>query len=246
MFSYNTNPYDKEDNYRNIAYATHLLSASYLKLNYKKENLVKGFGVQAGVSLMHYSVGSIKSPNTSTNIMAFNVGVNYLWDASDREYIAVEHKSYSEPIAYNFVFKTGVVESDVINSGQYPFYLLTSYADKRLSRKSSIQLGTEIFFSNFLKENIKFRAIAYPNTDISGNEDYKRVGVFVGYELHINKTSVFGQFGYYAYYPYDFEGRIYSRLGLKRTFGKHVFGSVGIKSHAAKAEAIEFGIGFRI
>ncbi len=244
--SYNTNPYDKEENFRNVAYASHLLSATYLKLNYRKENIIKGFGLHAGVSLIHYSVGSIKSPNTSTNILAFNLGVNYMWKSSERDYNIIERKKYSEPIAYNIVFKTGIVESDVINSGQYPFYILTAYADKRVSNKSSFHLGTEIFFSNFLKEHIKHRAIAYPNGGVTGNEDYKRVGVFGGYELHINRTSIFAQLGYYAYYPYDFEGKVYTRLGLKRTFGKQMFGSMAVKSHAAKAEAIEIGIGIRL
>ena len=52
--------------------------------------------------------------------------------------------------------------------------------------------------------------------------------------------------GYYVYYPYDFEGRVYNRIGLKRYFGDKVFGAITLKSHGAKAEAVEFGIGVRL
>jgi hypothetical protein len=49
-----------------------------------------------------------------------------------------------------------------------------------------------------------------------------------------------------VYYPFDFEGRVYQRIGFKRYFGDNWFGSVSLKSHAAKAEAVELGIGIRL
>jgi len=66
--------------------------------------------------------------------------------------------------------------------------------------------------------------------------------------LFINRTSLLTQFGYYVYYPYDFEGQTYLRIGLKRYVGKNRkwFGAMTLKSHGAKAEAVEFGIGVRL
>ncbi len=54
------------------------------------------------------------------------------------------------------------------------------------------------------------------------------------------------QFGYYVYYPIEFEGRVYERLGLKYYFNDKWFASVSLKAHAAKAETVAFGIGIRI
>ena len=93
---------------------------------------------------------------------------------------------------------------------------------------------------------MKYKSIAFPEGNIKGDEDYKRVGLFVGHELFINKTSIVTQLGYYVYYPFDFEGRVYSRFGIKRYFGKKVFGALSLKTHAAKAETVEFGIGIRL
>ena len=42
--------------------------------------------------------------------------------------------------------------------------------------------------------------------------------------------------------PFDFEGQTYIRIGLKRYFGNKFFGAITLKSHGAKAEAVEFGI----
>ncbi|WP_290696344.1 acyloxyacyl hydrolase [Lacinutrix sp.] len=246
--AYNTNPYDKVENFRNNAFGTGLLSSTYVMLNYKKENIFKGFGFQTGLSLIHYSNANIKAPNSSINNVVFNIGVNYRFDnKQETEYIpSTEDKYFKENIKYNIAFRTGVNESDVIDTGQYVFYIASAYADKRLNRKSAIQVGTDVFFSNFLKTHIRYSSVAFPLDNVSGDEDYKRVGVFVGHELFINKTSLITQLGYYIYYPFDFEGRVYNRIGLKRYFGNKMYGALTLKSHGAKAEAVEIGIGIRL
>ncbi|WP_136466193.1 acyloxyacyl hydrolase [Flagellimonas onchidii] len=246
--AYNTNPYDKNNNFRNNAYGTHLLSSTMVMLNYHKENLFSGLGLKAGLSLIHYSNANFKAPNTSTNTMALNVGLTYDLDGGNTfEFIVPEPiEKITEPIRYNLAFRTGVNESDVINSGRYGFWILSAYADKRLGRKSAIQLGTDVFFSNFLKELIRFQSIGFPELEVASDTDFKRVGLFAGHELFINKMSMVTQLGYYIYYPFDFEGRVYNRIGLKRYFGDKIFGAITLKSHGAKAETVEFGIGVRL
>jgi hypothetical protein len=246
--AYNTNPYDKEENFRNNAYGSHLLSSTYLMVNYQKLKLFKNIGIKAGISLIHYSNANVKAPNTSTNTLSLNAGLVY--DLNGEEEVGFLHKTdeteYGERVRLNLVFRTGINESDVINSGQYPFYILSAYGDKRVGRLSAFQVGAEIFFSNFLKELIDFQSISFPELGVDPDEDFKRVGLFLGHELFINKMSVITQLGYYVYYPFDFEGRVYNRVGVKRYFGNKWFAAVSLKSHAAKAEAVEIGIGIRL
>ncbi|WP_435136914.1 acyloxyacyl hydrolase [Formosa sp. A9] len=244
--AYNTNPYDKYTNYKNTAFGTTLLSSTYFMLNYKRERIFGRFGLQAGASVIHYSNANVKAPNASINSLLLNVGLTYNLDEADPEYIYKDQEKVTEPIKFNFAFRSGLNESDLIGMGQFPFYVVSAYADKRLSRKSAVQFGTDIFFSNFLKELIAFKAVAFPEERVDPDTDYKRVGLFAGHELFINKMSVETQFGYYVYYPFDFEGRTYLRIGLKRYFGEKWFGAITLKSHGAKAECVEFGVGIRI
>ncbi|WP_417444547.1 acyloxyacyl hydrolase [Joostella sp.] len=245
-----SNPYNKEDNFRNVAFGSKLLSSTYLMLNYKKERIFNRFGAQAGLSLIHYSNGNTKAPNTSINSVTFNVGLNYQLDAVDPPYEVTEGltNKFNEAVRYNFVFRSGVNESDVIDSGQFPFYIFSFYADKRINKKSAFQIGTDVFYSNFLKEYIKYSSIAYPERGIDGTEDSMRAGLFIGHELFINRLSVITQAGYYLYYPIDYEGRVYLRAGLKGylTPKKKLFAVVTVKAHAAQAEAVEIGIGYRL
>jgi len=248
--AYATHPYNRTDNYKNVAFGSSLLSSTFLQLNYKKESLFKTpIGVQTGIEIAHYSNGNYKSPNASINVISATAGFTYnLKHEKAYTYVSsvLDKKSFKEPMAYNLTFSSGINQSDIKGMKQYPFYIVAAYADKRIGRFSGFQFGAEVFFSKFLKEEIRYYSIAYPERKLDPNTDYKRVGIFVGHELWVNKMTFITQIGYYAYYPYAFEMRIYSRLGLKRYFGKRYFGMINLKLHAAAAEAIEFGIGIRL
>ena len=243
--AYTTNPYDKNENFRNNAYGSKFLSSTFLMFNYHKENIYKGLGFKAGISVIHYSNANVKAPNTSTNTLSFNAGLTYTLLQNETDFIRREKVKITEPVKYNIAFRTGINESDNIGAGQFPFYIFSAYADKRLGRKSAIQFGADVFFSNFLKDLIRFQSASFPENNIAADTDFKRVGVFVGHELFINKLSIETQLGYYVYYPFDFEGKVYNRFSLKRYFGEKVFGAVSLKSHGAAAEAVEFGVGMR-
>lgn len=247
--AYNTNPYDRMTNFRGNAYGSHLLSTTHLMLNYHKEHLWDHWGVKGGITLVHYSNANIRAPNTSTNTFALNVGVVYSMDPPGALPERVRKDTLAkirEPIRINLAFRSGINESDVVNSGQFPFYIFSVYGDKRLGRKSAIQFGGDIFFSNFLKELIRFRAVAFPEYNVDPETDFRRIGLFLGHELFINKLSILTQLGYYVYYPFDFEGRTYNRIGFKRYINDKWYAALTLKSHAAKAEALEIGIGIRL
>ncbi|MBX2829373.1 MAG: acyloxyacyl hydrolase [Flavobacteriaceae bacterium] len=249
--AYATNPYDPETNFLNNAFGSDLLSTTFLKLNYVKENIWQGLGVHAGFSLIHYSNANFRAPNNSTNTWAFNAGVSYLLDHENfPDYIEIDDgpsSSHAERIKYNLVFRYGWNESDVVGQGQFPFWAVSAYADKRINYKSTVQLGVDYFDSKFLEEFIYYRSVAFPEEGLTGDEDYRRAGIFLGHELNFYKTSFVSQIGYYVYWPYDFENRWYNRLGLKRyVYKDNVFAIVTVKAHWAKAEGVEFGIGVRL
>jgi len=246
--AYTTKPYDEDNNFRNIAYGSHIMSSTFAMLNLKRENLIGGLGIQLGLGIIHYSNANFKAPNKSTNTLVFNAGFNYVLDRKFPEYVMKQKGEVrgTDPFGYGLVLRSGINESDVVGSGQLPFYTLAVFADKRFNKKSAVQLGTELFFSKTLERFIDFRSTGDFEDGTTGDEDAKRVGVFLGHELRINKVSILTQLGYYVYYPYDFEGQVYNRFGIRYYMNKNIFGSVTVRSHAAKAEAVEFSIGYRL
>ena len=247
-----SNPYDKETNNKNNAFGTKVMDNTYFMLQYKKENLFNRIGFQAGFMLTHFSNGRFKAPNSGINTVALNVGLNYNLTNEKEEFIVDSlppSASYKERIKYNIAFRTGISEGPVPHLGQRQFYHIGLYADKRIGRKSALQLGTDVFFSRYLNDYIDFVSVAFPpghESYAASDTDYKRVGLFVGHELFINKLSIETQLGYYVYKPFDYEIDIYQRIGAKYYLYKNLFTGVGLKTHGGRAEAIEATIGVRL
>ena len=245
--AYATNPYDKVKNNKNVSFGTALNSSTYFRLYYHREHIIKNIGVDAGLTFIHASNSNIKSPNTGVNTWGATVGLNYNLE-NDATIEFTNHNitnKFTEKIKYNFAFRGGINESEIIGSGLHPFYVLSAYADKRVSRKSAIQLGTDVFISPFLKDYIEYWNINFP-TEAVYTSDISRVSIFVGHEFFLNKVSVISQVGYYVHYPFPYELRYYERLGLKRYFKNKWYATVSLKAHAANAETVEFGVGIRL
>ena len=244
-----TNPYDKETNNKNNAFGTKILDNNYILLQYQKQNILGPIGLQTGFMLTHFSNARFKAPNSGINSYAFTVGLNYNFNKNQTiiKDSLPDTKSYAEKIKYNLAFRTGISEAPVVGIGQRQFYHVGLYADKRFNRKSALQLGTDIFFSRYLKDYIQFSSVAFPDKKpVDPNTDYKRVGLFVGHELFINKLSIETQFGYYVYKPFKYEIDYYQRLALKYYLHKNIFTGFGLKTHNGRAEAAELTLGIRI
>jgi Lipid A 3-O-deacylase (PagL) len=246
--TYVTKPYDKITNSKNKAFGSTIMPNVNFGLSFKKENFIDKFGIQAGILFTHYSNGRSKSPNSGLNSYLLNLGVNYDFDGksqNNKDTIS-NAKRFTEPLKYNLVLRTGVNESPIIGSGQSPFYHIGFYVDKRINRKSALQLGTELFLTTSFKDFIKFKSIAYPEKNIDPNTDYKRVGLFIGHELFVNRISLEAQVGYYIYEPFKNDISIYDRIGMKYYVSEKVSIGFMVKTHVFLAEALEFGVGIRL
>ena len=244
--SYVTNPYDKISNPKNNAFGSHLLSGSYVMINYKHPKFIGPLALQCGLTLLHLSNGSVKSPNKSLNTIALNIGVSTSISNSFSSKNSISPTKIDSSFKYGVIFRSGINQSDVVGSNQYPFYVFTGYLLKQLNSKSSIVFGMDYFNSKFLKEYIFYQSVAYPENNIDSDLDYKRLGVFIGHELLFGNFSILTDLGHYVYAPFEFEGSIYNRLGFKHHITKSIFFITTLKSHAAKAESLELGIGIKL
>ncbi|UYW01369.1 acyloxyacyl hydrolase [Flavobacterium agricola] len=245
--AYSTYPFNKNTNYLNVAYGARVMPSTYFSLSYSKPNIFKNVGAQIGVNFVHHSNANTKAPNTSTNTLALAVGLNYTFTNNQPvNYIEYDKPSFSKKIKYNLFFRTGFNESDVPNSGTKPFYVASFYAAKQVSPKSVFQLGADMFWMRYLKELIVYEATVFPELGLDPNKDYKRVGVFLGYEMLIAKLSLDIQAGAYVYNPSKKQGDIYQRIGLRYHISPKFSGGISLKTHLAQAEALEFSLGYQL
>jgi len=248
-FAYATNPYDKITNNKNIALGSHLNTSNYLKLFYQRENIIDRLSFHAGFMFTHASNGSLKSPNKGINFLGIHTGITYDLDPlnSSKKYLSENnnHTLLKEKYHFNMYIVGGGNEADHIDTGLYPFLSFATYLDKQYKNKYAFQFGLEYHLHYYLKEQIKFSRIFSGDVTNTDSQDWKRLSIFAGYELLLNKSSIFAQFGYYIYNPFDENGAVYEKLGIKRYLNKSLFATISVKAHGFNAEALEFGIGYR-
>lgn len=240
---YATHPFNKETNSKNWAIGSKFLASAYLKFNYQRSYLFNKFGVNAGFVLIHYSNTGFKAPNLGINTVALTTGIHYNFE--EFKQVPVRTKIVQKEqhnIKYNAVLRVGANESKINGSGKFPFYTVSFYADKKLNHKSTVSMGTDLFFASFMKEYINYEnAINNANS----NADWKRIGVFVGHELNIQHISIVSQIGYHAYAPYKYVSGIYERFGFKKQINEHLFTNLTLKINLFRAEGLEFGVGYK-
>lgn len=247
--TYVDNPYHPDKNYRNNAYGSKFLAATRFELNFVKENIWEGLGVQTGLGVVHYSNGGIKKPNTSANTVYAHVGLRYNWGEvqipkqMEQEWVSAQEFS---GIRYEAILRGGINQSGV-GTPSRGFFVLGGALGKRWSYRSGWHAGAELFYSPFLKDHIEFRSIAYPESGYSGTEDFKRVGVYGGYDFYFSDTlSFFVNLGFYPYWPIPYESRVYNRAGFKYQLEESPWLVMfNVRAHSSKAESMEFGLGYK-
>lgn len=238
---YNTNKYNKEVNNQNNVLGTNINFGISLQLQHEYKLSKKLLWLNS-LSLTHFSNGAIRKPNSGINAISFNTGMAYSLSQKDYKYQAYE----SDPIdksglGYTATLSFGMHEAIKIGAGSYPFFVLSVLADKTLNHKSKLGVAVEWFYSESIKQEIQY------DTKLEGKSkpDFNRVGIALSHELMLGDFSVMSQFGYYVYDPYQPFTAVYLRAGLRRYFNEHMFASLCVKSHNAKAEAAEFALGWR-
>lgn len=242
---YVTKKYDAKKNPYNFAFGSNLQVSAYLKLQFYQLLLSKQLLLNAGVSLIHFSNTSYKNPNLGINTVALNLGVNYNLKkiSIHKNKELLEKENINKSLKYNLVIRAGLNESKIPNSGLFPFYTTTFYAQKSINPYSTVTFGVDFFNAHFLKKYIKH--INQTKKQNHNPNKYQRAGIFVGHELTQNRFAFISQIGYHVYAPFVYEFRIYERFGFKYKLSKHLFSEITLKANLFRAEGLEFGLGYQ-
>lgn len=240
--AYLTNPYQKENNNKNTLISSHFPMNVDIRLGYYRQ-ISSRINLGLALEFSHFSNGSSSVPNYGMNIISLNVGAKYRFETDDLDYKTdkKEDRNFNRKSYLNFDFRMGKVELFPVGSGSEPYYAISTFWNKRVSRKSILAAGVE-FFINMAYE----KEIQNHQSIVALSPDYKSFSLMVGHELLLNKIALITQLGVYVYKPYKPEDWLYIKIGLKYYFTEHIFASYMLKSHFAVAEVLEFGIGYRL
>ncbi len=236
---YITKIFDRIENNKNNAIGSHF--NVFLSFMYGfKWKVHQNFSIDGGLSLVHFSNATIKSPNLGINVPTVQLGAT--WHFSDGKEV---YKTDSiAPLRdrkwhYSVIISGGMKESDVIAGNKYGIASLNAEAVKPVSRKSRIGVGLDIFYDATLEDKLKRNF-----QDYSGMFAVIRPGLHFHYELKISEFSAFFDVGGYLYTRWKGDTYIYARQGVRYRIAKHFLIGVALKTHYFKADFAEWGIGY--
>jgi hypothetical protein len=140
----------------------------------------------------------------------------------------------------DLLFATGVKEIYPPAGKKYFAYTISATAMKPVSHKVRLGFGLDWFYDLSLKQGFR-----NSNESIAGNFSIVRSGIHFDNELMIARLAIVFQMGGYWLDHFKEDGHFYHRIGFKYKLNKHLFANLTLKSHFAKADFVESGIGWK-
>ena len=232
--SYSNVVYDSESNPDNILISEEINFIMEGSLVYRYQ-LSEHWHLNAGIYLTHYSNGAVKFPNIGVNIPSLSLGLSYNFEGNEDDVNRPLNpfqfvKSNDWQAIASVSWKSAGEEYEDLDFA----YTLSLQRVWHSRPKYSWVAGLDLMFNSTAGK-------------ILDNEDANpyRAGILGGVQFELGKLAFVIQAGAYVYRPEkDWDEPIYTRWGFKRQLHKNLFASLMIKTHYARADLIEAGIGY--
>jgi len=237
---YITKVFDQEENPKDVAVSTHINALICLgiqgriKLNEKHHILYS-------IDMTHLSNGSYQVPNLGLNMPYFGLGYAYCYKSRDRPVYAPDTLASIKPRwirKWNFAVLGIVSAKEVFPTGEkkYPVYAL-SLTERKVFRP---KVGMEVTLDIISKQAL----YGYKSYIPKNQWKILQVGVFAGYVLPLDKFHFVLGMGAYVKDRYNPDNGLYHRLGMRYQFNNGLVANLTLKAHWAKADYVEWGIGY--
>jgi hypothetical protein len=229
--------FDATNNYKNNLISSRFNYALNGRLNYSFQ-LNDHCSINTGIGIIHFSNGATKVPNLGVNIPTVHFGISFTPKA-DKQFLKDSLPALKKEVNLIFSMAGGFKQVYPVNGPTYFASSFSSYINKRISRKSSLNIGADILFDG--SNNAVLKA-----NNLEQNNKFFKIGTIVGHEFHIHDISLLTQLGFYIYDPLKLEKWHYQRIALKYYFSEKVFATIGLKTHLGSADYTEWGLGIKL
>jgi hypothetical protein len=102
------------------------------------------------------------------------------------------------------------------------------------------KVGMEVALDFISKQSLMDYKTYIPRNQL----DIFQIGGYLGYAIPMNHLRFVIGMGYYIHDKFDADDELYHRLGMRYTFDNGLLLNFVLKTHWAKADYIEFGVGY--
>ena len=235
---YATKKWELRDNTQSLVLGSHLNTSVMLQYGIALLQ-TKHIELRTGVRLHHLSNGAFQLPNLGTN--------NFLYFISLHQRRDDELKLNRSFIPFSPKWNTwigltgGAKEISPPGQKKYPSFTLHLLQERHQTFKSSFGLGLDMMFNSAVKA-LRERNLG---ADVAWKES-ARLGAVLSYGIHFNDFQLRIQQGVYVLNTWSGDGSLYHRFSLRYLIKDHITVQVGLKTHFAKADHAEIGIGWNL
>lgn len=235
---YITNPFDRLSNHKNNAIGSHfnIFVTTQFDATYYFRNWQAGLGF----SFSHFSNGCFRLPNLGINLPTLNLSMGYVFKKRPplpKQTVEISDK----PWHFTAVATAGVKDVETGKHDLYPSYNLLLRARRNTAKKSAWGLGADLMYNTSLRRRMEIFQYTDPETT-----PIVQAGVCIAYYQRFNNLALFINNGIYLYSKFTDDGIMYHRFGAEYTLGNNLIVQFSLKTHWAKADHFEIGIGYRI
>lgn len=235
---YLTKKFDPVTDHKNMGVGSHLNSAIRFMFQTRYQ-LTHRFSFNLNYCITHFSNAAYRLPNLGINNISLAGGFAYRL-SEPREFLKPDLPAPDKRWFAELVYGAGVKENFPPDGKQYFAHTVYLQAVKPLGHVSRIPIGGDVFYDLSL-----FRFI----DDATSESDKKikaiRAGIHSGYEMQVNHFTLLVHIGYYLWDYTKIDTKFYHRYGLKYEIGKRFFVNLSLKTHWARADYAELGLGWR-
>ncbi|MBL7110705.1 MAG: acyloxyacyl hydrolase [Bacteroidales bacterium] len=242
-----TKKFDRLENYKNTAIGTHLNAAVNLMFE-ARYRINTWLTASAGISLQHFSNGSLQMPNYGLNAPTINIGLAY-WpvrknrEIGDRFYPPTEPYSavIQRHIEVDIGGAIGYKNMEAVLGKSFIVFHLYENTFYQISRKSKVGIGFDLSYD---PSHIKILEIQ--GDTVENHLKILRPGINAAYQLDISKLGFIFNLGYYLGGAEKSNGPLYQKFALQYNFSKNFFAHLMLKVHFGRADYIGLGLGYKL
>lgn len=231
---YGTKVYDQDTNPLSVPISTHF-NAMVVLGSESRFLIKKRHEIVVGIDMTHFSNGATKVPNLGINLPYLSLGYGYrISTKADTQQII--HQAFQKSWEFGVIGVLSAKEVFPIGRGKYPIYAGSLLA-RRYFRPTA---GAELSFDVISKQAI----MAYHKDVPKTQADIIQLGAFLGYILPMNRFHVLIGMGVYVRDLFSPEDQVYHRVGMRYVLRNGINFNLVLKTHWARADYIEYGIGY--
>lgn len=235
---YITKPFDRFENYKNMAIGSHLNAV--IAINFNKDiKITSRDKLKTGIGITHFSNGSLVIPNLGINITTLQL--HYIHSFGKKKEIApYKHQPFHRSYRKAVFIAAGMRQIPPSGGKNYFIASMSGNMFKQYSERAAAGIGLDYFYDDSNNEKLR-RLDVKPQPFLSAS----RIGLAGGYEVIMSDFSITLQLGAYIKSQLKSDGSFYSRIGIRYLFNKHMFATVNLKTHWGKADFGEWGVGYK-